>query len=67
MKTDKPTTQFRPDQLANFKEYVRIQRKGKFNMFDPRARAQTLQSVKEWVFNMKHYEELEQAVKETNP
>jgi hypothetical protein len=58
------TTTFTPEQLKRFAEYVRIQRVGKFNMFDPRARRMTNQTTEEWVFNMEHYDALEAAAKE---
>jgi len=53
---------FTPKQLTNFREYVRIQRNGRFNMFDPRARGATEQTREEWVFNMEYYKELEAAL-----
>ena len=58
------TKTFTPEQLKNFAQYVRIQRGGRFNMFDPNARKMTSQSTAEWVFNMEHYEALEAAAKE---
>lgn len=57
-----PKTQtFTPEQLKRFAEYVRIQRGGRFNMFDARARKMTNQTSDEWVFNMEHYDALEAA------
>jgi hypothetical protein len=53
---------FTPEQLKNFIDYQRVQRGGRFNMFDPRARSMTTQSSEEWVFNMNHYNELDEAI-----
>jgi hypothetical protein len=57
-------SQFTTAQVKNFKQYVKIQRSGKFNMFDPRARSKTKQSAEEWVFNIQNYEALAKAVQE---
>jgi hypothetical protein len=55
---------FTPEQLKNFIEYARIQRSGRYNMFDPRARVKTNMTLKEWIFCMENYFALEKAVKE---
>jgi len=54
--------QFTPEQCKNFIDYERIQRSGRYNMFDPRARAKTNMTVKEWIFCMENYYALEKAV-----
>ena len=54
---------FTPEQLKNFIAYQKVQHSGRFNMFDPRARLMTNQSSAEWVFNMEHYNELNNAIK----
>jgi len=53
--------QFTAQELKNFAAYVKVQRGGRFNMFDPRAREITRMSMDEWVFVMEHYEALEAA------
>lgn len=57
---------FTDDQLKRFAEYVRIQRGGRFNMLDPRARKTTTQTEEQWAFNMEHYDALEATAKEAS-
>jgi hypothetical protein len=52
---------FTDKQLKDFNSYVDIQRSGAFNMLDPRARLMTSMDQSEWIFCMKHHEELEAA------
>lgn len=44
-----------------FDEYVRVQKSGEFNMFDPQARAMTNLSKSEWVTIMQDYSKLNEA------
>lgn len=53
--------QFTDKQKKDFARYVAIQHGGRYNMFDPRARALTNMDRAEWVFCMEHYDALEQA------
>lgn len=46
--------------LDNWRAYERVRQSGRFNMFDPRARAMTGMSKEEWLFCMKHYSELKE-------
>tara|TARA_R110000787_G_scaffold6835_4_gene23649 strand:- start:1223 stop:1429 length:207 start_codon:yes stop_codon:yes gene_type:complete len=39
----------------DFKEYVKVQKSGEYNMFDPRARELTDLSKEQWTKIMKHY------------
>ena len=41
-----------------FKQYKRVQESGEYNVFDPRARAQTTLTKDEWVKIMKEYKTL---------
>ena len=53
--------EFTEQQLKNFKKYVRVQMGGRYNMFDPRARAATGLSQDEYTFIIKNYSELKEA------
>jgi len=55
------TPQFTPQQLKDFAAYVKVQREGLFNMFDPRARGMTRMGRDEWVFVMENYAALKAA------
>lgn len=46
---------------SDFKEYVRVQESGQFNMFDPQARAMTTLSKEQWVKCMTDYHKLHTA------
>jgi hypothetical protein len=46
---------------AKFDKYKKIQKGGKYNMFDPRAREMTDLSKEEWVTIMREYEKLNEA------
>jgi hypothetical protein len=52
---------FTEQQLKNFVAYERVRKGGRYNMFDPRARAMTRMSIEEWVFCIKYYTELKEA------
>ena len=43
-----------------FDKYVKIQKDGKYNMFDPRAREMTSLSRSEWIYILKNYSELKE-------
>ena len=53
--------EFTDQQLKNFARYVRVQMGGRYNMFDPRARAATGLSQDEYTFIIKNYSELKEA------
>lgn len=55
--------EFTNQQLKNFARYVRVQMGGRYNMFDPRARAATGMSEDEYVFVMENYDKLKEASK----
>lgn len=55
--------EFTNQQLQNFKKYVRVQMGGRYNMFDPRARAATGMDKDEYVFVMENYDKLKEASK----
>ena len=42
-------------------KYVRVQKSGKYNMFEPRAREMTNLTKAEWVSIMRDYEKLNEA------
>ena len=44
-----------------FDEYVKVQRSGMFNMFDPQARAMTTLTKEEWTTIMQEYKKLDEA------
>tara|TARA_R110001583_G_scaffold40206_3_gene128625 strand:+ start:217 stop:480 length:264 start_codon:yes stop_codon:yes gene_type:complete len=46
---------------GDFLSYVRIQKAGKFNMFDPRARDMTTLSKEQWVKCMSDYDKFYKA------
>ena len=50
--------EFTNQQLQNFKKYVRVQMGGRYNMFDPRARAATGMDEDEYIFVMDNYSAL---------
>jgi hypothetical protein len=56
--------EFTDYQLANWKSYERVRKGGKFNMFDPRARAATRLDHEEYSFVMRHYSALKVAVEQ---
>ncbi len=53
--------EFTNQQLQNFKKYVRVQMGGRYNMFDPRARAATGMDKDEYIFVMENYDALKKA------
>jgi hypothetical protein len=53
---------YTPAQLADWKRYEKVRASGKYNMFDPRARDKTNLDRDEYLFVMKHYAELREAV-----
>lgn len=57
------TESFTESQLANWKAYERVRKGGKYNMFDPRARRATKLSHDEYMFCLKYYSELQEAVR----
>ena len=44
-----------------FDKYKRVQKAGKYNMFDPRAREMTNLTKNEWIIIMKDYKKLDEA------
>ena len=55
--------EFTNQQLQNFKKYFGVQMGGRYNMFDPRARAATGMSEDEYTFVMENYSALKEASK----
>jgi len=55
--------EFTNQQLKNFAKYVRVQLSGRYNMFDPRARAAAGMSEDEYIFVMENYDKLKEASK----
>lgn len=53
--------EFTNQQLQNFEKYVRVQMGGRYNMFDPRARAATGMDKDEYIFVMENYSALKEA------
>ena len=53
--------EFTNQQLKNFARYVRVQMGGRYNMFDPRARAAAGMSEDEYIFVMENYDALKKA------
>lgn len=53
--------EFTNRQLKNFAKYVRVQMGGRYNMFDPRARAATGMDKDEYIFVMENYSALKEA------
>lgn len=47
-------------QIENWKEYEKVRREGRFNMFDPNARALTGLSREEYTFCIENYDALKQ-------
>lgn len=56
--------QFTEQQLRAFRRYVKVQHSGKYNMFDPRARALTGLDRNEYIFVMEHYDALAMAAEQ---
>lgn len=54
-------TAFTPSQIVDYHCYEKVRAKGKYNMFDPRARAASGLSREEYTFVMQHYSELREA------
>ena len=52
---------FTSQDLKNFKKYVKVQESGKYNMFDPRARAAAGLDRDEFLFVMENYSALKEA------
>ena len=46
---------------SDFKEYVKVQKSGHFNMFDPQARAMTTLSKQQWQKCMNDYQKFHTA------
>lgn len=55
--------EFTPEQCRNFIDYERVQRSGRWNMLDPRARGATGMSKDEYFFVLENYLALQEAVK----
>lgn len=53
--------EFTNQQLQNFKKYFGVQMGGRYNMFDPRARAATGMDKDEYIFVMENYSALKEA------
>lgn len=53
--------EFTNQQLQNFKKYFGVQMGGRYNMFDPRARAATGMDKDEYIFVMENYDALKKA------
>ena len=51
--------QFTQKQLSDFQAYLKVQKRGKYNMFDPRAVGATGLTKDEYGFVMDNYGELE--------
>lgn len=52
---------FSKSQLLDFAAFVRVQKSGRFNMYDPRAAKAAGLVRAQMVFCMEHYEELARA------
>lgn len=52
---------FTQEHLSNFRRYRKVQMGGRFNMFDPRARAATSLSREDYLFVIENYTELQTA------
>ena len=55
-------TKFTKQELQNWKAYERVRAKGRWNMFDARARSATGMNREEYVFVMDNYKALKTAV-----
>ena len=53
---------FTKAELFAFRAYEKVRTRGRFNMFDPRARRETGLSADRYSFVMKHYTELRDAI-----
>ena len=51
-------TIFTKEQFEDFKRYLKVQKSGKYNMFDPRAIALTGLTRKQYIFVIENYEGL---------
>ena len=49
---------FTPQQIAHWKAFERVRKSGKYNMFDPKARAATGLERDDFLFVMKNFEAL---------
>lgn len=49
---------FTEEQIANWRQYERVRKSGKFNMFEPIARAATGLERNDYLFCMDNYPEL---------
>jgi hypothetical protein len=58
------TQEQRLEMLRQFARYVRVQRSGRYNMFDSRAASAACLTKEQMCFIMEHYDELERAAKE---
>lgn len=52
---------FTSQQLADWRAYEKVRKGGRFNMFDPRARAATGLSSERYSFVLKNFSELKEA------
>ena len=52
---------FTTQQLENWRRYEAVRQRGRFNMYDPRARQLTELSGVDYGYCMKHYSELQAA------
>jgi len=46
---------FSKEELNDFERYVKVQKSGKYNMFDPRARQQTGLTKERYLFVIENY------------
>ena len=53
---------FNQKQFADWRAYERVRARGRFNMFDPRARRETGLNAEQYSFVMKNYTELRDAM-----
>lgn len=57
-------SKFTPEEVKNFLAYEKVRKSGRFNMFDPNARALTGLDKSEYVFVMKNYDVLKKHTEE---
>ena len=58
---NKTEKQFTKKQLLDYRDYESVRQEGKYNMFDPNARALTGLTKEEYRFVMNNYSELKEA------
>jgi hypothetical protein len=59
--------QFTPSQIADWRRYEAARKNGRYNMFDPRARALTGLSGNRYAFVMQNYSQLRAAAASDTP